>query len=100
LQPRAAIPAVSSIPAFLAIFQTPAALTPPISLATAVALEGAFREAAKQYAGDHGERSVHLDGPARIGEGRRRPRPCLAASFHQRAVSAALPQVIAVMQND
>src|SRR3984957_16643319 len=39
LQPRAAIPAVSSIPAFLAIFQTPAALTPPISLATAVALE-------------------------------------------------------------
>src|ERR1700733_3306487 len=69
LQPRAAIPAVRSIPAFLAIFQTPAALTPPISLATAVALEGAFREAAKQYAGDHGERSVHLDGPARIGEG-------------------------------
>ena len=39
LQPRAALPAVSSMPAFLAIFQTPAALTPPISLATAVALE-------------------------------------------------------------
>jgi hypothetical protein len=39
LQPRAAIPAVSSMPAFWTIFQTKPTLTPPISLATAVALE-------------------------------------------------------------